>query len=129
MHDRLRDPEETEAGEKDPPMTQEKLDAIWAKHQAQADGDNFKEIEDAFTREIAQHGGEWMMWDHKVSGDEVGAMFVEMLRDHGWVVLDNPLYEGSAASAYVFFWPDQNGRADAGSDQDDAPATIPMTAN
>lgn len=108
MLDTLRDPDETTATKEEPPMTQDQLDAIWAKHEARLEDDNFEKIEDDFSEEINQLGGEWMMWDSKLPSEEIAEMFVDMLREHGCVVLKNPIAEGFSEPGYVFFWPVQN---------------------
>jgi hypothetical protein len=69
-----------------------------------------------------------MMWTPGISGGEVAEMFVEILGDHGCVVLDNPIAKGCGESGHVIFWPDKLPRTDAGSDQDGASATVPMRA-
>jgi hypothetical protein len=135
--DTIRDPEESNGDET--PMTQERLDAIWAKHEARLKADLNDDLDDDqvddivagshadFHEEIDRHGGHWMMWDPKLSGEEVAEMFVEMLKDRGCVVLKHPIAEVLSELGYVVFWPDQMPRADTSHEDDEAPATLPMT--
>jgi hypothetical protein len=124
MHDRLCGPEESHAIEKESPMTQEELDAIWANYgKPVTDDEECDQALDEYHDEITTHGGETIWVNSDVSAQEIAEMFADMLQDLGCVVLNDPADE----ERYVIFWPHQMPRTDTSHDGNEAPAILPIT--
>lgn len=105
MLDALRDPEEPDARVNEP-MTQERLNAIWADLVARHEDATYDVIEEDFLDDIYEVGGEAIACAGASHEDFIEKLFA-MLEDRGCVVLDNPAAEAMDECGYVVFWPQQ----------------------
>ncbi|MFZ1006681.1 MAG: hypothetical protein WAN65_07590 [Candidatus Sulfotelmatobacter sp.] len=89
-------------------ITQEELNAIWAKYDnQQADAVTAEELDaimNEYVAEIRQRGGEMVSWEGRYPGEGAEGL-VALLRKRGWVVLEDPEGGDFDWYGYVVFAP------------------------
>jgi hypothetical protein len=90
------------------PITQDEVNAIWAKYEARdVDTDEDCEtIHEEYTEEIRQLGGDIVGWDWKENSGAT-EFLLDLLQDRGCVILDNPEGRDYDFCGYIVFWPEQ----------------------